>query len=94
MNVALPSTWRDGTLRFVDLDLDVIWLADGTVLIDDEDEFAEHRERFGYPPDLVERAWRAVGDVRGLIDRGEEPFDGKLYGWRPTFSSWGPDSRV
>ena len=32
----------------VDLDLDVIRMRDGGIL-DDEDEFAEHQVRYGYP---------------------------------------------
>lgn len=83
VNIAMPSAWDDGTLRFVDLDLDLSWWADGRVLLLDEDEFAEHRTRFGYPPWLVERAWQAVDEVRGLISARTTPFDGALYAWRP-----------
>jgi uncharacterized protein len=92
VNVALPSTWHDGTLRFVDLDLDLIWRADGTVILDDEDEFDLHRVRFAYPVEVVERAWRAVDEVRELIARQQAPFDGTLYAWRPTSPSSGPGS--
>lgn len=83
VNIALPSTWSDGTLRFVDIDLDVSWTADGRVLLLDEDEFADHRERLGYPQWLVDRAWAAVDEVRGLISLERPPFDGSLYRWRP-----------
>jgi len=95
VNIALPSTWDDGTLRFVDLDLDLIWKADGTVLLDDEDEFDLRTIRFAYPPALVERAWRAADEVRGLIARRAAPFDGALYEWRPTelWPDW-PESGV
>ena len=38
VNIATPATWHDGTLRFIDLDLDVIWQANsGAVILDDED---------------------------------------------------------
>lgn len=83
VNIALPSTWDDGVLRFVDLDLDISWWADGRVVLLDVDEFDEHRARFGYPDALVDRAWRAVDEVRGLIATRTAPFDGALYGWRP-----------
>jgi uncharacterized protein len=83
VNIAMPSTWADGALRFVDLDLDISWWADGRVLLLDRDEFAEHRARFGYPAWLVERAWEAVDQVRGLISMRTAPFDGALYAWRP-----------
>jgi protein associated with RNAse G/E len=84
VNIALPATWEDGTLRFVDLDLDISWWPDGSVRLLDEDEFAEHRERLGYPQWLVDRAWSAVDEVRALISSRRSPFDGMLYRWRPT----------
>lgn len=83
VNIALPSSWHDGTLRFVDLDLDLVIWPDGTVRLLDEDEFTEHSEQLGYPDWLVERAWSAVDEVRGLISLGGPPFDGSLYHWRP-----------
>jgi protein associated with RNAse G/E len=83
VNIARPSSWDAGTLRFVDLDLDISWWADGRVLLLDEDEFAEHRVRFGYPPVVVQRAWEAVDEVRSLISTRTPPFDGALYAWRP-----------
>ena len=83
VNIAMPSSWEDGTLRFVDLDLDISWWADGRVLLLDTDEFAAHRVRFGYPPWLVDRAWAAVDQVRSLISVRAAPFDGSLYAWRP-----------
>ncbi len=89
VNIALPSTWADRTLRFVDLDLDVSWWADGGVRLLDEHEFADHRERFGYPQWLVDRAWAAVDEVRALISSRLAPFDGALYDWRPPRSGTG-----
>lgn len=83
VNIALPSSWDDGTLRWVDLDLDVSWWADGTLRLLDEDEFAEHRERFSYPDWLVARSWAAVNDVQALIAAHRWPFDESLYDWRP-----------
>jgi len=83
VNVALPSTWADGTLRFVDLDLDVIARADGTVKLDDADEFARHRIELGYPPEVIERAERAADEVLTLVHAASPLFDGSLYAWRP-----------
>ncbi len=84
VNVATPSVWEDGTVRFVDLDLDVIWIASsGEVVLDDADEFAEHQQRYGYPPDLVDQAWDTVREVRALFKGAVPPFDGRLYAWRP-----------
>jgi protein associated with RNAse G/E len=84
VNIATPATWHDGTLRFIDLDLDVIWRADtGEVILDDEDEFALHQVRFGYPSELIAQAQRSGEEVREMIARRSYPFDGSLHAWRP-----------
>jgi protein associated with RNAse G/E len=84
INIASPATWHDETLRFVDLDLDIIWrAATGEVILDDEDEFALHQERFGYSADLIAQAWRSSEDVRDLIAQRLFPLDGTLHAWRP-----------
>jgi protein associated with RNAse G/E len=84
INIATPATWPNGTLHFIDLDLDVIWrAATGEVILDDEDEFALHQVRFGYPADLIAQAWRASEEVRTMIAERTYPFDGSLHAWRP-----------
>ncbi|GAB4213838.1 MAG: hypothetical protein OHK0022_51480 [Roseiflexaceae bacterium] len=88
INIATPATWNDGVARFVDLDLDVIWrAATGEIILDDEDEFALHQVRFGYPPDLIARCWQAADEVRDLIARRVAPFDGTQHHWRPHGSA-------
>ncbi len=87
VNIATPAAWEDGTLRFIDLDLDVIWHADsGEVILDDEDEFELHQVRFGYPRDLIEQVRRSGDQVRQMIARSAYPFDGSLFAWRPDGS--------
>jgi hypothetical protein len=56
VDVATPPSLRDGELRAVDLDLDVIERFDGEVFVDDEDEFAEHQVAYGYPAEVVAAA--------------------------------------
>ena len=59
---SMPTSRRPGLggrrATCVDLDLDVIQRFDGGVFVDDEDEFAEHRTRYGYPAELVAEAER------------------------------------
>ena len=87
VNLATPSIWDAGTLRFIDLDLDVIWRAEsGEVILDDEEEFALHQVRFGYPSELIAQVQRAADDVRELIACSAYPFDGSLFAWRPDGS--------
>ena len=87
VNIATPATWHDGTLRFIDLDLDVIWQANsGAVILDDEDEFVLHQLSFGYPSELIEQVQRSAAEVRQLIAQSVYPFDGSLFAWRPDGS--------
>ena len=70
----------DGAVRMVDLDLDVIRGWAGRVWVDDEDEFADHRVRFGYPAALVDHAVTTCEDVRRAVERREGPFDDATAG--------------
>jgi protein associated with RNAse G/E len=58
----------------VDLDLDVILRADGNLILDDEDEFDEHRVALGYPDDVVRLARDSSREVLDAIALGVEPF--------------------
>lgn len=66
----------------VDLDLDVIAFdpgADeprGEHFIDDEDEFAEHQVRYGYPPSVVAQVRADADALLAAVRAGEPPYDG------------------
>jgi protein associated with RNAse G/E len=47
----------------------------------DEDEFAEHRARFGYPDDLVEAAEAAAKLLMHALGDGTEPFATSYRKW-------------
>lgn len=64
----------------IDMDLDVV-LAGDRLWIDDEDEFEEHRVALGYPDALAARCRADAWRVRGMIDAGEPPFDGRADTW-------------
>ena len=59
----------------VDLDLDVIRGWTGRIWVDDEDEFAEHRVRLGYPAEVVELALTSCEAVRRTVELSQAPFD-------------------
>ena len=74
--------WWDGdTVRAVDLDLDVVHAWDGTLLVDDEDEFAEHQLEFGYPRQVVDAARRSCEAVVTAIARADEPWASVGHAW-------------
>lgn len=62
----------------VDLDLDVILGRDGSLVLDDEDEFDKHRVTLDYPADVVARARRAAADL--MAAAGELTCDQVLPG--------------
>ena len=74
-NVTTPFQYDGETIRYVDLDLDVRVLPDGSCKVLDEDEFLENSQRMGYPPDVIEQSRGAVDELLRLARSGEFPFD-------------------
>ncbi|MFC6087010.1 DUF402 domain-containing protein [Sphaerisporangium aureirubrum] len=80
-DITTVPQWSDGRVTMVDLDLDVLRLRDGRVLLDDADEFAEHRVRYGYPPDVAAEAERAAAWLMDAVRERRPPFDGAHERW-------------
>lgn len=86
VDMTTPPTWTrtaqgEWTVAMVDLDLDVVLARDGRLYVDDEDEFAEHRVRLGYPPAVVALAERTAREVLAAIEAGREPFGSVGLAW-------------
>lgn len=81
-DIATPAEWEGDTVRIIDLDLDVVRRrATGAVELRDEDEFAEHRARFGYPDDVADNAQEAARWLLGALGDGTEPFASAYRKW-------------
>jgi hypothetical protein len=81
-DIATPAAWSGDVLHAVDLDLDVVRGFSGRVVVDDEDEFAEHRVRFGYPDEVVVAAEEACRALRAAAVERNAPFDESTpQGW-------------
>ena len=78
--------WDGSIARAVDLDLDVVEALDGTVYVDDEDEFEEHQVRFGYPPEVIALAASTKDAVFAAVREGRAPFDGSADRWFPVLT--------
>lgn len=74
VDVITPAVWNGDTVRMVDLDLDVVRRSDGSVEVDDEDEFEEHKVAFGYPEHVVDRARTEAAQLVLAVEQGREPF--------------------
>ena len=73
--------WDGSVVRAVDLDLDVVEEIDGTVYVDDEDEFAEHQVLFGYPAEIIALAETTKDAVLAAVVHHRPPFDGSSDRW-------------
>lgn len=77
VDMTTPAVWsNDGSeVTMVDLDLDVFQRQDGSVHVDDEDEFATHQVELGYPPDIIAMAEQSRDEALHAIRGGIAPFD-------------------
>jgi hypothetical protein len=75
VDITTPSTWLSDThITTVDLDLDVVLQFDGTLYLDDQDEFDEHKVVFGYPQDVIDTAQATARDLMDAVRDRREPF--------------------
>ena len=74
VDITTPAVWDGKTVTMVDLDLDVIREADGSVVVDDEDEFALHRVELDYPAGLVALTEQSCAATVAAVTAGREPF--------------------
>lgn len=80
-DITTVPVWRDDEVTMIDLDLDVLRRRDGAVELHDEDEFDLHRERFGYPDDVVAAARAAAQWLQDALSGATEPFAGGYRRW-------------
>lgn len=82
-DITTPPQWLSPTeVTMVDLDLDVLRRrsAADPILVD-EDEFAEHRDRYGYPADVVAAARASADWLMRSVAARTGPFDGAHEPW-------------
>jgi protein associated with RNAse G/E len=81
-DVTTAAVLSESSLELVDLDIDVVrFRATGEVAVKDEDEFAERRETFGYPAEVVATARKTRSYLTRAITTWAEPFDGAAEPW-------------
>jgi hypothetical protein len=73
--------WTGTTVTMVDLDLDVVLMRDGSLVVDDEDEFDLHQRTLDYPEEVVDLARRTADDIFAAIWDGAEPFASVGASW-------------
>lgn len=77
----VPRWTTPHKVTMVDLDLDVIRRRDGTLFIDDEDEFLDHQVRYTYPPDVIATARHTADTLHAQVRANQEPFATTYHHW-------------
>jgi protein associated with RNAse G/E len=72
-DITMPATFGPGSVTTVDLDLDIRRMRDGSVLVMDEDEFADHQVKYAYPAHVIASARASCDWVAANISTAE-PF--------------------
>lgn len=80
-DVTTVPVWNGAEVTAIDLDLDVLRFDDGRVVLDDQDEFAEHQVRYGYPPEIIAGAETSAAWLLDAVRSGREPFGGGHEPW-------------
>jgi protein associated with RNAse G/E len=84
VNVATPALWDHNRVTAADMDLDVIRFAfEDRIILDDEDEFAEHTRTMSYPTDLVSRCLAEAEEMRRRMAARQGLFSDSIFDWRP-----------
>jgi protein associated with RNAse G/E len=81
VDVASVTSWSSASATAVDLDLDVVRRWDGTVFVDDEDEFLEHQRTLGYPPEVITAAQLSCEQLVPAVTNHVPPFDSTCSVW-------------
>lgn len=82
VDIVTPPVWQsENRYEMIDLDLDVAVHQDGTVEIQDEDEFEIHQVRYGYSEEMIRRAEAETARIVSALERGDEPFFAVADAW-------------
>ena len=73
-NIAMPATFADGVLDYVDLDIDVVVWPGGKYDVLDRDDFERNSLKYNYPKEITEKAEESVTELIGMIVDQEFPF--------------------
>jgi protein associated with RNAse G/E len=75
IDIVTPPVWvSQSRYEMIDLDLDVALHTDGTVELQDEDEFEAHQVHYGYTQEMINRAAAETRRVIDELQRRHEPF--------------------
>ena len=85
--VTQPVWVSENRYEMIDLDLDVVVHQDGTIEIEDEDEFEVHQVRYGYTRSMIEGALEATDRVVQALRNRREPYFDVAAAWLQRVAS-------
>lgn len=74
VDITSSPDWSPTGVTAIDLDLDVVRLANGKTYVDDRDEFETNQRRYGYPPEVIAGAESTCARIMDDLTRGREPY--------------------
>lgn len=74
VNIASPSIFDKGYIKYIDYDLDVKLYEDGTTRLLDVSEYKKHADEQGYSDDIRSILRSSVDKVYQMINKKEFPF--------------------
>ena len=81
VDIVLPVRWFGDVLEEVDLELDILRFADGSVRVRDQEAFDQVRVAWAMPDEIAAQAQATCSQVRALVERGAEPFGAVGRAW-------------
>ena len=72
-NINMPPTFGQGTLDYIDLDIDIVIWPDFRHIVLDRDDYKRNARTFGYPPEVNEKVDETLRELLELIRRRELP---------------------
>ena len=82
VDIATPPVWvSDHRYEMIDLDLDVAVYRDGTVEVQDEDEFQIHQVQYRYTAEMISRAEEETSRIVTALEARQEPFFEVAAAW-------------
>ena len=74
-NIAMPPSFENDVVDFIDLDIDIVVWPDLSYRVLDQDEFAVNSARFGYPDDVRDRVSASLAAILETVTAGRSVFD-------------------
>jgi len=86
VNIASPSIFDKGYIKYIDYDLDIKKFTDGSTKLLDVSEYKKHAQEQGYSQEIMDILQNSVEEIYGKIERKESPFvDAEIHAYYNEF---------